>query len=123
MIEVVIPGRPVPWARAGSNHGRYFTPDKQRDHRQLLALLLRKAAQSQDIKQLTGPIDLGCVFDYGEGETRITVEQINESSEGYRIARPDLDNLVKQIFEALEDSRLLGDDAQVALLHAEKWKG
>jgi Holliday junction resolvase RusA-like endonuclease len=59
------------------------------------------------------------VFDYPELETRITVTELPPAPK-YRTNVPDVDNLAKQVLEALEESGVVRNDAQVTLLIAEK---
>jgi len=51
-------------------------------------------------------------------ETVIRIEELHLSR--YRVSRPDVDNLEKQIFEAIEDAGIVKDDAQIACVIAEK---
>ena len=65
------------------------------------------------------------MFDFGANETRFAVKPIkygNFYGKECRDSRPDLDNLVKQIMEALQDSGLVEDDAQVAVIKVRKVK-
>jgi Holliday junction resolvase RusA-like endonuclease len=41
---------------------------------------------------------------------------------GYKDSRADLDNLIKELAEACEDSGLVKDDAQIAFVEAKKLK-
>jgi Holliday junction resolvase RusA-like endonuclease len=121
LISLTLPGRPVPWARARkSKRGGFFTPPKQAGHRDALAMILRMEAKAQGIEKFDGPVLLDLVFDYAQKETRIEIHDLGSVDGIYRITRPDIDNLLKQIMEAIEDSGLLADDAQVAVVRTRK---
>lgn len=114
-MNLVFDGRPVPWARVKrGKHGNAYTPPKQDRHRQDLALMLKKAAQG---KKWKGPVALNIIFDYLAETTEIT---LTESYYRTKPTRPDLDNLVKQVLEAIEDSGVIEDDKQVVFVSAKK---
>jgi Holliday junction resolvase RusA-like endonuclease len=127
VISATIKGRPVPWARAkrGKN-GKSYTPAKQKAHREMLAWEIKAAAGK--IKKLTPPIEVHLDFNYGRSETVVMIYSKEDGELDYddrwprggRTKRPDIDNLAKQILEALELSGIIGDDAEVAFLSARK---
>lgn len=96
----------MPWARAGQKGKAKYTPAKQRAHMDAIIHLARAAR----FPLLEGPITLSCAFIYDEDE------------EGWRSVRPDLDNLVKLVKDALNGVAYV-DDSQVAHLRAEKLYG
>ncbi len=125
MIEITLPGRPIPWARARKGKRGFFTPLKQAAHRKAMALIIK----AKRLEPLTGPVAIDVTFDYGTNETRILVypahgacplDNAPRYNGRWKATRADLDNLVKQINEGLQDSGLLADDAQVAVLWARK---
>jgi Holliday junction resolvase RusA-like endonuclease len=86
-----------------------------------MALLIKGAMVAKRHKQFKGPVLLDVIFDYAANETRIEVCSIEgDPEQNWKSTRADLDNLVKQINEGLQDSGLLADDAQVAVLWARK---
>ena len=112
-LSFTIPGRPVPWARAGrSKSGHSFTPKKQEDH----AELVRAAAFSAEPglamrgQALVGPLSLILSFCFEFPKKRTKTEMTS---------RPDLDNLVKQILDAL-NGFAFADDAQIVHVNASK---
>lgn len=115
MIELVLEGRPVPWARARTRRGVHYTPARQREHRNDLALMLRAAAKG---RRFEGAVSLAVEFDYGKNETRIRITEA--AGEGWMISRPDVDNCLKQISETIEDAGLVRDDAQIVEVIARK---
>jgi Holliday junction resolvase RusA-like endonuclease len=121
LLELTLPGRPVPWARARkSKWGGFFTPLRQAAHRETLANLIALKMREQGIEQFTGPVGLYAEFDYAKPETRIQVFELHPH--GYKATRCDLDNLIKELAEACQDSGLVKDDAQIALVEAKKLK-
>lgn len=116
MIELVVEGRPVPWGRVRGSGWHTWSRPLQKNHREDVALLLKSVAHGQ---KFTGPVKLVVDFDFGKDETRIYIEPLLDTSY-YLPSRPDTDNLVKQICEAMQDSGIVEDDSQVAVLIARK---
>jgi hypothetical protein len=51
-LEITLPGRPVPWARARrSKWGGFFTPERQKDHRETLAQLIAVVMRENKTEQ------------------------------------------------------------------------
>ena len=134
-IELTIKGRPVPWARAGTNTGRHYTPAKQAAHRKAVAREIKIAAADSEIGKFHGPVYLQVLFVYGkEPGTWMRLVQMEsmgnydmimpfELGEEFHVGRPDLDNLKKQIFECVGDSGVLsGEDGQISMVIAAKLK-
>ena len=119
-LQFILPGRPVPWARARQDKGQFFTPTKQAGHRKLLADVIAIEMRKKKIKPFDGRVELTVDFDYGENETRIIF--LDAQSPDYKLSRPDLDNLIKQVADAAQDSGLVADDAQIVLIKAAKWQ-
>lgn len=108
-------GRPVPWARVKRNAaGKSYTPAKQRDHQKTLAWAIKVAAEN---KKLDGAVAVNVLFDYERDLTSITVTDAYQPG---KTTRPDIDNLCKQVMEALEMSGVIKDDAQVVFITARK---
>jgi Holliday junction resolvase RusA-like endonuclease len=103
-VRVVVPGDPVPWARAGRGLGRTFTPDRQRAYgaraRACMALAMRGAAP------LVGPLFLEVVAVWSRPRDLRGVERV------WRPARPDWDNAGKLLSDVANEI-LWADDAQV----------
>lgn len=76
--------------------------------------------REKDLDQLEGPVGLIAEFDYGTKETRLQIFELHRH--GYKETRSDIDNLIKQIAEAAQDSGLVKDDAQFAWVEAKKLK-
>lgn len=112
VVELAYPGRPQPWHRARKGDK---TPRALRamEHRANLALAIGIAAKGLSFD---GPVGVEVDFDYQENETRI---RITPKVDG-KTTRADVDNLSKQVLEALELAGVVLDDAQVSELHALK---
>ena len=133
-LELTIPGRPVPWARAGKNKGRHYTPAKQAAHRKAVAWEIKAEAAASEIGKFHGPVYLQVLFVYGkEPGTWLRLTEIDsmdnyewlpsDLGDEFHVGRPDLDNLKKQIFECIEDSGVLdGEDGQISMVMGAKVK-
>jgi Holliday junction resolvase RusA-like endonuclease len=136
-LELTIPGRPVPWARAARSNkaGHSYTPAKQKAHRKAVAFELKAEAEASEVGEFKGPVYLQVLFVYGEDpgtwlrlteiDTMMNLESVMpfDLGEVFHVGRPDLDNLVKQIMEATEDSGVLdGEDGQISIVMAAKVK-
>ncbi len=118
MIYLTFPGRPVPWARVKrGRNGHAYTPPKQAEHRERLAWAIKEAAEGQELR---GPVCVDAVFDYGKKETRLKIYGRGEKDTHYRDKIPDVDNLLKAVLDALQDSGVVENDKQVAYVRAEK---
>ncbi len=98
ILEMTVPGEPVPWQRAGRNVGRSFTPMKVLNHQNVVQLM----AFAAGIRTMTRlPVILDTDFFMGNKR------------------KVDLDNLVKCVMDAL-NGRVYVDDSQIVALFAAK---
>ena len=116
-VTVRVPGRPMPWARPTGIHWRR-NPTRQLLNRRELTKAIQFAAIEQGAAPFSGPVSLSVEFDFNESVTTITMTEV--ASEDYRTKRPDVDNLLKQVLEAIEGAGLVTDDAQIARVQAVK---
>ncbi len=134
-LELTIPGKPVPWARPGKAGKRHYTPKKQDDHRAAVAWQLKMEAKAAEVGKFIGPVYLQVVFVHGkEPGTWLRLTDIDtmgnlesvmpfELGDEFHTGRPDIDNLVKQLMEAIGDSGVLsGEDGQISMVNAAKLK-
>lgn len=136
-LELEIPGRPVPWARARKRkHGGMFTASKQDLYRRSIAGLIQCEMRNEGVAKFYGPCFLQALFVYGkEPATWLRISQMDTmenfgpmipylTGEEYRIARPNLDNLLKILMDAIEASGALeiNDDCIIAMVTAAKVK-
>lgn len=106
---LTVPGRPVPFARAGANGSRRFTPPKQRAHKALVAEAAQAAGLQPIPKGTPVAVDLG--FGY---------QRPQRPTYPVPLGRPDVDNLVKLVLDAL-NGLAYDDDAQVVEVTARKF--
>lgn len=134
MTEVVaftIPGQPVPFARAGSQGTRRFTPPKQRDY---MLEARRIAHEAMDGRPPFGgaiAVDVQASYAIPESWSK---RKRAECARAWKTSRPDVDNLAKAILDAVGDNPSLShtdklgaivfaDDAAVCRLVVEKRYG
>lgn len=119
MITLVFDTRPVPWSRtATGKSGQKYTPNVQRAYMYDLAMMLKVVAKGETFE---GAVKAQLRFDYKRNQTLI---QLSDAShrEDLKITRADCDNLVKMVLESVQKSGIVKDDAQIAILEAEKTK-
>lgn len=116
MISFVVPGPVVPWARAGSNGGRRFTPSRQKNYMTAVAVYARQAMRGKQL--FDGPVELTVVAVY-EWPKSWTAKRRAEPGATWKTSVPDADNIGKILSDSL-NSLVWKDDAQVARLHISK---
>lgn len=110
-LTFTIPGTPVPWARSRQRGRAHFTDPKVRRAQQAIAA----AARAAGAEVIEGPVSVWMTFDYDADETKVGVR-----SEGTgKATRPDVDNLIKNVLDAL-NGVCWHDDGQVAGISAVK---
>lgn len=112
----VIPGKPVPWRRAGAQGKRRFTYPAQ-------------AAQMQAIRLLSGggdpipkgtPVVVRMAFYYNRPKNQRRANgELKDSAPAYHMVKPDIDNLEKLVLDSLSGV-VYEDDAQVVQVFAQK---
>lgn len=122
--SIVIPGKPMTWARAKANFRsgkpHYFTaPDREAKMGEI-AMLWRVA----ELPQLDGPLMMECEFLFDRPKSHYAASGQVKTS--HLLTRPgrgkyggDIDNLVKIVQDAL-NTVAYGDDSQIAELRAVK---
>jgi Holliday junction resolvase RusA-like endonuclease len=111
-VTFIVPGRPVPWARAGHNGARSFTPPKQREAMRAV----RWAAAAVRATPIEGPVRVMMTFAYAWPSG---APQRLRGAVRYRVGKPDIDNLAKLAMDALSGIAWR-DDAQVVSVVARK---
>lgn len=114
-LVLVIPGRPVPWARAGTKGSRRFIPEKQQAHKDWVHLEAVALMRARRWAKVTAPVRVDVEFVYRTPKRGAVDGQL-------RTGRPDLDNLIKQILDSLNGA-VWADDAQVVEIAARKVYG
>lgn len=120
-IIIEIEGKPVPWARAGTQGKHRFTPAKVKNWKDLAAL--KGTLAMAGTRPLSGPLRL----------TYTAVCEIPQSWPKWKkqaaldgfvamTAKPDLDNLVKCVKDAF-NKVVYTDDSQIVATNAQKKYG
>ena len=114
-VSLTFDHRPIPWSRSvrGDSTERRKRQDKYIND---LALMLKVEAKGQTFD---GAVKVDLRFDYKQACTHIRVSDASHRPD-LKASRGDLDNLVKMTLECLQRSGIVKDDAQVAILEAEK---
>ncbi|WP_077391678.1 RusA family crossover junction endodeoxyribonuclease [Mobilibacterium timonense] len=115
---VTIEGRPVPKGRPRVFRGHAVTPRRtQQAEEQLLAMY---RFQNLGEEPFTGPVEIHCVFFMPIAKTWSKHKQERAAKGLLRCTvRPDLDNLVKLVLDAL-NGVAYADDSQIVRIHAFK---
>ncbi|AYO85355.1 RusA family crossover junction endodeoxyribonuclease [Methylobacterium brachiatum] len=108
ILDFIIPGAPVPFARAGSFGKRRFTPRKQADQMVAVKHFAGSAMQGRDL--LSGPVRLEVHATY---IAPASWSKKRRSSADWRASGADWDNLGKLISDCLSGI-VFNDDAQVS---------
>lgn len=106
-VAFVIPGDPVPFARAGANGAQRFTPKRQRDFMALASLAAHQAMAGR--VPLDGPVELcvEAIYLAPKGWSRK-----KRAAALYKTSRPDLSNIEKLVEDSLNGIVFI-DDSQV----------
>ena len=119
-MEIVIPVQPVSKGRPRFANGHAYTPQKTRDYEELVQFIAKRS-----IKQpLTGAIRLKVSFYLPIPKSwPETKKQAAMDRQIVPTTKPDVDNLLKTIMDALNGGIGYNDDKQVVEIIAEKWYG
>jgi len=102
--EFVIPGPPVPKARArysGSGRGGFYTPEKTKEAESDIDILFHEAVGLGLVEDKKSHFGVGCIF-YTKDRRKL-----------------DVDNLLKLVLDGING--LWGDDSQVWGLYATRY--
>lgn len=103
----VIPGNPIPWARAGLNQDRFY--DKQKHLKLSFGLVLQNLHGNRPL--FSDPLHVQFIFYLKETK--------RNPSGNYHHTRPDLSNLIKFIEDA-STGIIYVDDSLICSINAEK---
>lgn len=78
--------------------------------------VMSAAAQVTDVT-IEGAIKVDCLFVFPSPKSK------KSQTGNYKFSKPDIDNLLKAIFDALTDVSLWADDSQVVEIHSAKMYG
>jgi Holliday junction resolvase RusA-like endonuclease len=114
MIAFSIPGEAIPFARAGSNGKRRFTPPKQANFMDVVKLFAQRAMEGT--APLEGPLRMQVRATY---LVPVSWSKKKQASATWKSTKPDADNITKILKDSL-NKIVWQDDAQVADLHVQK---
>ena len=116
-LKITIPGNPTPWSRAGKAGKHHYTKPAMAASQRLIAW---NTIQQVGQMTLTGPLEVSIVFGLAipaSWSRKRTQEALDGRTRP--TGKPDVDNLAKQVLDAL-NGVLWQDDAQVVDLHERK---
>jgi Holliday junction resolvase RusA-like endonuclease len=116
MTAFTIPGDPKGWARTRSNNGQYFTAPEMRAYQNNIRWLAKAAG----VREIDGPVSVVVVAHYripasATRARRAAMLALDEMP----TKKPDIDNVVKNVLDAL-NGLAWKDDAQVVRLSVSK---
>ena len=115
---VSIEGHPVPKGRPRVFRGHAVTPKRTQQAESQLQAMYR--IQNPGKEPFTGPVEVHCIFCMPIPKTWNKQKKERAAQGWLRCAvRPDLDNLVKLVLDAL-NGIAYADDAQIVRIHAFK---
>ena len=118
-IYFQIPGQPVPWARARTKGTVHFTPKKQRLEKGAIQYHAKAAMGNKPL--FSGPLHLAVQFVYSHPKSWTEAKKRKPESR-WKTSRPDADNLLKLVKDAL-NGVVYHDDAQVTFTEVRKLYG
>lgn len=107
MIELVIPGRPVPWQRVRTNQGRFFTPKETRDYEESVAWTARAT------RERIGDQPCKVTIELHSAKAVVRLEPVEGKP---RKLKGDVDNYAKAILDGLQKGEMFDNDKQVVEL-------
>lgn len=115
---VTIKGRPVPKGRPRVFRGHAVTPRRTQQAEEQIQAMYR--FQNLGEEPFTGPVEVHCIFCMPIAKTW-SKRKKELAAQGWLrcTVRPDLDNLVKLVLDAL-NGIAYADDAQIVRIHAFK---
>lgn len=105
---VIIPGQPLAKGRARSGRGHHYTPEKTRSWEAFAAYLMRDQHQGP-------PLDVPVrvrVTAVGKRPKRL-MRRKDPESRIWRAAKPDGDNVLKAVCDAMTKAGIVTDDARI----------
>ncbi len=114
-VDFVVPGRPVPLGRPRFGGGKARTPDKSRAAQAAIGLL----ASPHFHGDISMPVDVELMFVYAIPKSWPTWRKERAADQRERPRAADVDNLAKQVLDAL-NGIAFDDDVQVVSLACSK---
>lgn len=117
LVIIRVPINPVPFARAGANGKRRFTPARQAN---FMAQVRSFAATAMEGREpFSGPVEMIARFSYSRPKSW---SKKKADATRWKSSKPDVDNLVKIIGDSL-NAVAFHDDAQIASVSVQKMYG
>ena len=116
LIEFVVPGEAVPFARAGSRGKRRYTLEKQADYMQSVKHYAWLAMRADNLSPLNGPLAMSV---HAEFLLPPSWSKKKKETTYWKETRSDMSNIIKIVEDAM-NSIVFNDDAQISLLAAQK---
>jgi Holliday junction resolvase RusA-like endonuclease len=116
-VRIVVPGEPVPWARARRRGGQYYTApavDAQVDAVQR-AWMAAGRPRADDGDPLSVCLQFYLARPATHYRTGRHAHELRDDAPAHPTGKPDVDNLVKLPLDAL-NGLLFGDDAQIVCI-------
>lgn len=117
MVIIRVPIEPVPFARAGANGKRRFTPTKQAAFMGQFRLFAQAAMQGR--APFEGPLHMNARFVY---VAPASWSRKKRDATVWKASKPDIDNIFKILGDAISGCVYV-DDAQIASLTIQKRYG
>ena len=121
LLDIEVPGRPVPQGSVKAYQSRVIQSPRVLQHRQLLQYAIAQEWGSRDLHP--GPVRLECIFrflrprnHYGTGRN---ADVLKPGAPEHMDSMPDLDKTLRAVFDALTGVVLI-DDRQVSQTKALK---
>ena len=111
-MKLMLLGNPVSCPRARVTRWGTFYPKKYKNAKQDYSIQIRNQLNKYGFLQFSGCVQLHVEFVHKRPKA------LKGESRHYKHTRPDVDNLVKSVFDALTASGAIKDDSQVVLLTA-----
>ena len=111
-------GQPRTKAFSRGGHAGVYDPGTANDWK----VCIWTAAKNKNIQTLKGPVTLALEFriQRPKGHVRADGESVRPSAPKHHTQRPDIDNLVKCVMDALTMAQVWEDDTQVFQVDARK---
>jgi Holliday junction resolvase RusA-like endonuclease len=123
MITVTIPGTPVPQGSLRSGgRGQLFYSNAAylKPYRNNIADAVRQAAGASH-EQWTGPVTVRVLFLFERPKSHVLKSGgLRRGIANEKLTPPDLDKLTRSVLDAITQSGVYADDAQVTVLEAAK---
>lgn len=120
-ITFFVPGSPEPQPRVRAyvrgRHARVYDPGNADNWKRTVAIY----AKPNRLKEpLLGPIEMELEFFLQRPKSHFGSKGLKASAPLWPTSRPDVDNLAKAVMDALKDTVLYRDDAQIVSLLVQK---